>query len=288
MISPRWTPIRKHIRRSAGFPLKAASSSSWITRAAAVAALARSKTASTESPAMSMTRPWNVSIWRRNTARAASSVSTVARSSAAMRRAYPAASAARIAARRCRKPVLLTPLFDNRRIGERAQLATQRIRRRQAHLHDLRHEHHDHLLAGIDPERRPGRTAPRELARRAGDLRACLRLHDREAETEADAGIRRLGEHSGQRQVRQVLALREVIHRHELDRLAPEQSNAVELALVQHHRGEPEVVVGRRHQAAATGEEGAVAVDALGRIVDELQLVVRQPLIVRGKAFGLF
>src|SRR5262247_1345722 len=44
--------------------------------------------------------------------------------------------------------------FDDRRIGEGSQLATQRVGGRQTHLHDLGHEHHDHLLARIDPERR--------------------------------------------------------------------------------------------------------------------------------------
>ena len=66
-----------------------------------IAPVAVSNTASTESPAMSMTRPCLDSICSLNTERAASSAATVALSSAAIRREYPATSAARIAARRC-------------------------------------------------------------------------------------------------------------------------------------------------------------------------------------------
>src|SRR5205823_6254770 len=99
-----------------------------------------------------------------------------------------------------------------------------------------------------------------------------------EAEAEADAVVTGLGEHAGQRQVRQVLALRQMIHRHELDRLPPEEADAVELALAQHHRREPEVVVRRRHEPATAGEERALAVYALLRIVDERQTVVALPL----------
>src|SRR5687767_494552 len=79
-----------------------ASRSFCTASAACTAPTAVSNRASTESPAMSTTRPWCDCTWLRNTLRQASSEATVARSSVAMRREYPAASAARIAARRCR------------------------------------------------------------------------------------------------------------------------------------------------------------------------------------------
>jgi hypothetical protein len=66
--------------------LDAALSCCCAASAAATAPVAVSNTASTESPAMSITLPWLDSICARNTARAASSAATVARSSAAIRR----------------------------------------------------------------------------------------------------------------------------------------------------------------------------------------------------------
>ena len=54
--------------------------------AAVTAPAAVSKSASTESPAVSMMRPWFASVATRNTARAASSAATVARSSCAISR----------------------------------------------------------------------------------------------------------------------------------------------------------------------------------------------------------
>ena len=86
ITSPRCTPIRKRMCRSCGTASSAAISASWIASAAATAPVAVSNTASTESPAMSMTRPWCDSIWALKTLRAASSATTVARSSAAIRR----------------------------------------------------------------------------------------------------------------------------------------------------------------------------------------------------------
>src|SRR5262252_4025002 len=82
------------------------------------------------------------------------------------------------------------------------------------------------------------RAAPRELARGAQDLGPRRRLHHGEAEPEAHAPVGRLREHAGLGEVGQVLTAREMIHGHELHRLAPEEPDAVELTHVLHHRGE--------------------------------------------------
>ena len=79
-----------------------------MARTALTAPMAVSNTASTESPAMSIKRPWLASIRPRNTARAASSAATVDLSSAAIRREYPATSATTIAASRCLRSVPFT------------------------------------------------------------------------------------------------------------------------------------------------------------------------------------
>jgi hypothetical protein len=49
------------------------------------------------------------------------------------------------------------------------------------------------------------------------------------------------------------------------------------------HRGEAEVVVRRRDEPAAAGEEHALPVPALRGIVDECQAVVALPLVVGGE-----
>jgi len=74
------------MRRFSGTAAARASSACWIASAALTAAVASSNTASTESPAMSMTRPWADSICVRKSLRAASSAATVAASSSAIRR----------------------------------------------------------------------------------------------------------------------------------------------------------------------------------------------------------
>ncbi len=115
ITSPRCTPIRNRIRRSSGRGSAACASSFCTVSAALTAPLAVSNTASTESPAMSTTRPWFDSISLRKMPRAASSAATVARSSVAMRREYPTASAARIAASRCLMPISVTALVSSER-----------------------------------------------------------------------------------------------------------------------------------------------------------------------------
>jgi hypothetical protein len=79
-------PMRKRICRPSGTALVIMPSDRWTASAAVTAPVAVSKTASTESPAMSITRPWLASMRSRNIPRAASSADTVARSSAAIRR----------------------------------------------------------------------------------------------------------------------------------------------------------------------------------------------------------
>ncbi|MCC6222616.1 MAG: hypothetical protein IT201_03885 [Thermoleophilia bacterium] len=87
ITSPRWTPTRKRRRRLSGSPASRVRSSRRSLRAAVIAPAAVSKVASTESPAMSTTRPWLDSIRILKTARAASSSSIVRTSPEAIRRA---------------------------------------------------------------------------------------------------------------------------------------------------------------------------------------------------------
>jgi len=118
--SPRCTPMRNRMRRSSGAASAKGPICAWIASAADTAPVAVSKTASTESPAMSMTRPWLDSIWARNTARAASSAATVDRSSVDIRREYPTASAARIAASRCFSSVPTIGISLSRPVDDRS------------------------------------------------------------------------------------------------------------------------------------------------------------------------
>src|SRR5216683_6921797 len=117
-------------------------------------------------------------------------------------------------------------LVDNRLIGEYAQLAADRIGRGG---HELRQQHHRHVFLGVAPERRRGGAAPGVLAGRAQDVRLGRIDRHREAQPEADAVIGRFRKarhaHVGH------VAL-EMVHGHELDRLAAEQARAVEFALV--------------------------------------------------------
>ena len=78
--------MRNCIRQSAATSAARRPSSAWIASAEATAPLAVSKIASTESPAMSMTRPRLASIVVRKTARAVSSAATVPHSSQFIRR----------------------------------------------------------------------------------------------------------------------------------------------------------------------------------------------------------
>ena len=86
ITSPRCTPMRKRMRRSSGSASASALTWAWIASDAVTAPAAVPNTASTESPAMSMTLPCCASICARNTARAASSAATVALSSMAISR----------------------------------------------------------------------------------------------------------------------------------------------------------------------------------------------------------
>ena len=78
--------MRNCIRQSSATPAERRASSAWIASAETTAPLAVSNTASTESPAMSMTRPRCASMVVRKTARAVSSAATVPRSSQFIRR----------------------------------------------------------------------------------------------------------------------------------------------------------------------------------------------------------
>jgi hypothetical protein len=69
-----------------GTPADESASWRWIESAEPTAPLAVSKMASTESPAMSITRPWLASMAVRKTARARSSAATVPGSSKFIRR----------------------------------------------------------------------------------------------------------------------------------------------------------------------------------------------------------
>ena len=85
ITSPRCTPMRKRMRRSSG-ALGLRLEFLLGLSAAVTAPAAVSNTASTESPAVSITRPSLAKMWARNTPRADSSAITVARSSTDIRR----------------------------------------------------------------------------------------------------------------------------------------------------------------------------------------------------------
>jgi hypothetical protein len=64
-----------------------------------------------------------------------------------------------------------------------------------------------------------------------------------------------------------------MVHGHELDRLAAEQTDAIELALVQHELAEAQIVRCRRDQPAAAGIHLArIEIAALAGIVDQFEL----------------
>ena len=107
-MSPRLTPMRYRMRRSSGIPAMRFSTAACAASAARTAPAADANIASTESPAMSTMRPPCSSVWRRKSARFASSSASVARSSIPMRRENPTASAARIAASFCLMSVSAT------------------------------------------------------------------------------------------------------------------------------------------------------------------------------------
>src|SRR3954468_6652269 len=156
---------------------------------------------------------------------------------------------------------------DDRLVRQHAQLAADRVGRGR---HELGQHHHRHVLRRIAPERRRGGAAPGIFAARADDVRPRGIEGDREAQPEADAfrrGFRPARHaHGGHVTV-------QVVHGHELDRLAAEQAHAVELALVEHELAEAEVVRRGRDQAAAARVDRArLEVAALGRIVDHLEL----------------
>ena len=79
-----------------------------------------------------------------------------------------------------------------------------------------------------------------------------------------------------------------MVHGHELDRLAAEQADAVELALVQHEFAEAQVIRRGGHKTAAARvhlARGEVA--ALAGIVDQFQLAARAGLVVGREALVL-
>src|SRR4051812_42928562 len=80
---------------------------------------------------------------------------------------------------------------DERLVDQLVQLRPDRV---GARGQELREEQDDELLGGVDPERRARRSAPPELPGRACRQRGDRVEDDREAEAEADALERRLGE----------------------------------------------------------------------------------------------
>src|SRR5262245_9422901 len=109
----------------------------------------------------------------------------------------------------------------------------------------LRHQHGDHLVLRVHPERRAGRTAPAILADRARHGRDARRRADGESETEAIPLA-----HAA---ARDDLHRAQMIGRHERHGGRAEQTRAVELAAVEQHLREARVVRRRPRAARAAG-----------------------------------
>ncbi len=121
------------------------------------------------------------------------------------------------------------------------------------------------LLDRVDPPLGVGSAAPAKLARRARPVREPRVEQDRPAQAEA---VGRLAH--------RVDAFRQVVLQHPFDRLAAQQAHTFQLAAVQQHLAEAEVIPGRGDQpAAAKGLAGG-----LGDIVpgfDDFQPAAPRP-----------
>src|SRR5262245_41230893 len=97
----------------------------------------------------------------------------------------------------------------------------------------------------IDPKCRAGSTAPGKFTRRTQDWRAGWIEHDREPQAKPHPGIGRFSKHAGMRELGQLLSPWEMIHGHQLHRLASQQANCIQLSAVTQHGGKAEVITYR-------------------------------------------
>src|SRR6266511_5076724 len=123
------------------------------------------------------------------------------------------------------RPALSRPLVSlasvhQRLVDELAELRAQWVRARGQELGE---EQGGDLLGRVDPERGAGRATPGELADAGRDLVHHRVMDHREAEPEADALERRLGEQRPPERL-EVGAARQVVSAHVADRAGAQQA----------------------------------------------------------------
>src|SRR5690606_19367429 len=105
----------------------------------------------------------------------------------------------------------------------------------------LRHEDADQVLLRVDPEARAPGAGPHRIAFRAGDPAHAVVKPDAETETKAitwSRGADRASAHPDR-----------VLRKHELDALLGQVPLTVELAAVDHHLREAEIILGGADEA---------------------------------------
>ncbi|PAV66662.1 hypothetical protein WR25_22670 [Diploscapter pachys] len=166
----------------------------------------------------------------------------------------------------------------------RLQLAPDRVEARRA---QLRHEHHVQPLDGVDEEGGREHPAPIIFALRSGHHRAGNVLRHGKAQAEAGAGILRLAE-KRPRQAAKVLAARQVVHRHQLERLAADDPRTVQRPAILAHPAEAVIIERGRHEATAAGQQLRLSAPRarLAAIVHHASLALDQCIAV-GQPVGL-
>ena len=153
------------------------------------------------------------------------------------------------------------------------------------------HRDDDELLHRVDPEEGAGRAAPVVLARRGEHAEGGGVRDHAEAQTEAHARERLVAQgharafapSTGGHRPRQV------IRRHELNGLRPQDAHPVQTAAVAQHFREAHVVPRRGDEAAAAGEEARVRPVAELPVIAHLHqlLVLGIPAVVGQEAVPL-
>src|SRR5690349_18173081 len=135
----------------------------------------------------------------------------------------------------------------------------------------------------IDPKRRAGSPTPGVFPRRAQDWRAGWIEHDRKPQAKPHPGIGRFRKHARLGELGQLLPAWEMIHGHQLHRLAPQQADPIQLSAVTQHGSKAEVIAYRCNQPAATREKAALTKLAALWGVDQAQAAITLPLVVTGE-----
>jgi len=136
--------------------------------------------------------------------------------------------------------------------------------------HQLSHEDHDQVFFGIHPEDSRGRSTPVIVA--AAECASFdLSERHREAEPEAYSFIGGFRE-CADRHLAEILAAREVVKMHQLDRARSQDAHPVQLAAAPQHFAEAQVIGRRTGQSSAAREEcRLLQIVTPLRIVDEFE-----------------